>query len=289
MSVSLTEALRWASVYLQEAGIAQHRLEAELLLAHLLQVERLFFYTHRDSLLKKKEWARYRSWIYRRAAQEPFAYIVGEKEFYGYRFCVNKAVLIPRPETEHLVEVVINWVEENCGKEEELHLLEHGTGSGALAITLALLLPRSQVWATELSPKALRVARSNAAIHKVQQRIKFIKSNFWENLPSGQLFQVIVSNPPYIPSAEIKNLPPDVRQEPLLALDGGQDGLDAYRTLLEGLPRYLAPGGLFAVECGYQQRPRLEKLFRRTGIFCHLEVHKDYAGHERILCGRRSV
>ncbi|NLC51671.1 MAG: hypothetical protein GX764_05120, partial [Firmicutes bacterium] len=98
-----------------------------------------------------------------------------------------------------------------------------------------------------------------------------------------------VSNPPYIPSAEIKNLPPDVRQEPLLALDGGQDGLDAYRTLLEGLPRYLAPGGLFAVECGYQQRPRLEKLFRRTGIFCHLEVHKDYAGHERILCGRRSV
>lgn len=288
MGIMLREALNWASSCLKKAKIAAPRFEAELLMAHLLEVDRLHLYLKLESALSKKEWESYRSLVQRRSLHEPFAYIAGEKEFCGFCFMVNKSVLIPRPETELLVEAAVSWVKKSFARGKGVRLLEHGTGSGAVAVSLALLLPEAQIWATEISADALKVAESNARRHAVEERVTFFHGNFWQNLPEDLLYDAVITNPPYIPRQELSKLSPGVRcYEPRLALDGGDDGLDAYRSILRGLPEKLIAGGLFAVEMGWSQRVSLEAFLWSSGAFSRLEVLRDYAGHERILLAYR--
>jgi release factor glutamine methyltransferase len=232
--------------------------DAELLLLHQLGISRAQLLAHPDRELTEEEECSYRHSIHRRASTEPIQYITGQQEFYGIDFRVSPAVLIPRPETEHLVEAVL----QQLSHDEPLQLLDVGTGSGILAITLALHLPHAYITAVDISADAIHVARQNAEAHHVVQRIDFIESDLLAAVPSG-LFDAIVSNPPYIPAADRATLHPEVRDhEPSTALFAGSDGLDIYRRLIPQSFDALKPNGLLALEIGHGQQESLASLLQ---------------------------
>jgi release factor glutamine methyltransferase len=239
-----------------------HR-DAELLFLHTLKISRVTLLAHPGRELTAGEVAVYEAAIARRRGHEPIQYITGEQEFYGLLLRVTPAVLIPRPETEHLVEAALQLLP----KDRSIKIVDVGTGSGAIAIALAVHLPNSEVIALDLSAEALAVATANAREHNVADRIRFLQSDLLADLPgnegAGQCFDAIVSNPPYIPESDRADLHPEVRDhEPAGALFAGPEGLDLYRRLIPQAHIALKPNGLLALEIGHGQREALAALLR---------------------------
>jgi release factor glutamine methyltransferase len=235
---------------------AQAARDAELLLLHHLGITKAQRLAHPDRELTAEEELGYRESILRRLANEPIQYITGQQEFYGLPFHVTPAVLIPRPETEHLVEAVL----ERLPRHRPLRILDVGTGSGILAIILARQLPDATITAVDISAQALAVARRNAETHQIAARIRFLESDLF-NAVDGEYFDAVVSNPPYVPATGRATLQPQVRDyEPAEALFAGLDGLDLYRRLIPAAHAALVPGGLLALEIGHGQSAAIAAL-----------------------------
>jgi release factor glutamine methyltransferase len=234
--------------------------DAELLLLHILQIPRVALIAHPNRELTPDQRSLYENRIARRLRHEPVQYITGQQEFYGLTFKVTPAVLIPRPETEHLVETVLKLLPAN----EPLRIADIGTGSGAIAIALAVHLPQANITALDISTKALAVARTNAREHHVANRIRFLQSDLLSALDhEAETLDAIVSNPPYIPEADRNTLHPQVRDhEPATALFAGETGLDIYRRLIPQAYSALKPNGLLALEIGHDQRDAIASLLQ---------------------------
>jgi release factor glutamine methyltransferase len=255
--------------------------DAAILLQHLLAVERATLIAHPERTLDRGQQAHYQLLLARRLRFEPIQYILGETEFYGLRLKVTPAVLIPRPETELLVESVLGRLPHG----QPLRMADIGSGSGAIAIALAHALPQAELTALDLSPAALAIARENAATHRLADRIAFVESDLLAAVAKATPYDVIVSNPPYIPASDAATLHPQVRDhEPSLALFAGTDGLDAYRRLIPQAFALLKPGGLLALEIGYGQRDALDQLL---SDFNAVEFLPDLQGIPRVALAVR--
>lgn len=258
--------------------LPEARRDAELLLLHVLGRDRAWLITHSDEILTAAQAAKYQGWLARRAAQEPVQYIVGEQEFWGLRLRVTADVLIPRPETEHLVEAALELLPEG----EAVRVADIGTGSGAIAIALAVSRPQAQVTALDLSAAALQIARENTAAHAVAGRVRFLESDLLAAV-RGERFAMIVSNPPYVPGGE--DLEPQVRDfEPHTALFAGVEGLDVYRRLIPEAAEALEPGGWLLMEIGHGQRAALAELMRAWEDVSFVD---DLQGIPRVVMGRK--
>jgi release factor glutamine methyltransferase len=275
---TMLEVIQWTTRHFQQKGIGNPRLEAEVLLAHLLDIDRMGLYLNYETPLTEGERAAYREMIQRRTAGEPIAYIVGYKEFWSMRFAVSPECLIPRPETEHLVEEAVRI---GKGLQLPLRALEIGHGCGAIAIALATELEGAQIVATDISPGVRSLAQENADAYGVGDRIQFVLGDLYP--PGEGPFNLICSNPPYIPSAEVLQLAPEVRDyEPLTALDGGEDGLRFFREIAQGAPNFLAEGGWLLLEMGKGQDPQVAAMLQERG-FTHIDLIPDYAGITRVI------
>ena len=270
--------LNWTKQYFGEKGVENPRLDAEVLLSHILRKDRLYLYVNFDQPLEGTELAAFRAAVKKRAARLPVAYITGEKEFMGLDFQVTPAVLIPRPDTEILIEAALKIL----GSADSPRILDIGTGSGAICISMLVNLPSAEAVTVDISPEAILVAKSNAERHGVSQRLTFCQGDLF-NPVKGQVFSAILSNPPYIPEADILTLTPEVRQEPNLALAGGKDGLDFYRRIIQEGRNYLAPHGFIAMEVGIGQARQVADLAEKSGYFIVSEIVKDYGGIERVV------
>ena len=272
---------------LSEAGIPDAQLEAELILEHVCNKNRAQLFLERDYSLSKAELDQCEKLLVRRCTREPLAYILGEQEFWSLPFKVTPDVLIPRPETELLVEAALEFVS-TLGDEFQGPVLDIGTGSGIIPIVLAKELPQAYFYAIDRSPAALQVARENADCHEVSEKIQFLASDLFQGIDAGLVFPLIVSNPPYVVHDTIRGLEPEVcKYEPHLALDGGEDGLDTIRLLAEQLGEYLAPGGGIVLEIGFDQEEKILQIFNEIPFLVDVQVRPDYAGLARICTARR--
>lgn len=279
---TITRVLEWTKQYFANKGIENPRLDAEILLCAVLKCERITLYVHFDQPLSEEELTEYRGYVARRAQQEPLAYILGEKAFMRHSFKVNPAVLVPRPETELLVESVAKA----AAGAGAASLLDLGTGSGAIIVSLLELLPEAAGTAVDISAAALAVAGENAEAIGVSSRLTLVESDLFDGMPAGQTFDIIVSNPPYIPAADIAGLAADVQREPRGALDGGSDGLDFYRRIAAGCGTWLKPDGLLAFEVGIGQAQQVAELCWQAGLTV-TALRKDYAEIERMVFATR--
>ncbi len=277
---TVRRVLAWTSGHFEKLGLDSPRLTAELLLAHVLKTSRVRLYTDLDRPLEPGELAGYRALIARRAAGEPTSYLTGTREFYGRPFAVDPRVLVPRPETELLVEAVLQAVP----KDRPVRLLDLCTGTGCVGVTLALERPLARVVATDLSPGATEVARANAAALGVAARVDARVGDLFEPVQDEDPFDAVVANPPYVPRSEIPTLSAEVRREPVQALDGGEDGLDVVRRIVAGAPRWLVPGGLLALEIGDGQGPAVQGLLQTAG-YGSVRIERDLARHDRLALG----
>ena len=274
---SVLEVLRWTTTYLEEKGIDSPRLDAELLMAAALDKDRVGLYLCHDQPLQAGELEAVRELVKRRALREPLQYILGRTEFWSLPFRVSPAVLIPRPDTEVLIEEGLKVLETEPGP-----VLDVGTGSGALAVALARTCA-VQVRAVDISPEALEIARANAADNAVADKITFVCEDLQALQPGS--YRLLVSNPPYVTSAQMAELMPEVgAHEPKLALEGGADGLMAYRALARQVHGLLQPGGWLLVEVGVGQADAVEEIFTTAGLQqCYQRC--DYAGIARVVGG----
>jgi release factor glutamine methyltransferase len=276
--------VRWAADDFRARGIESPRLEAELLLAHALGTDRMRIIVETDRGLADDELARYRALIQRRRKGEPVAYLRGYKEFYGRSFRVDERVLVPRADTEILVETALSRTAERSMGRRYLDLC---TGSGCVAISLARERPSCKVFAVDASEPALAVARDNGVRLGAAAQMAWLAGDLFEPLAAfpGLAFDLVTANPPYIPEGELASLPLDIRGfEPRLALSGGDDGLDVMRRIVAGAPRFLRQGGVLAVEMGMGQTSRVQALFEQAG-FGGIRIDKDYGGHDRVTSG----
>jgi release factor glutamine methyltransferase len=259
------------------------RLDAETLLLHVLRQERAWLMAHGDEETSDAAVTEFAGLVALRAAGEPIQYILGSTEFFGLPFSVGPGVLIPRPETEHLIEEVIRLAGQF--DEDRVSIADVGTGSGIIAVALAHALPKARIAAVDLSPQALLVARENADRNRVAGRIEFFEGDLLAPL-AGRSFSIIASNPPYVPTSDLASLAVEVREhEPYTALFAGADGLDVYQRLVPEASEYLLPGGWLVMEIGYGQRDAIETMLRSHG---YGEVHfvVDYQGIPRVAVGR---
>ncbi|KAF0196368.1 MAG: release factor glutamine methyltransferase [Bacillota bacterium] len=297
--MSLHSLWQWGTAELAAAGLEDSRWQAELLLRGIVEVTRAKFMTYPELQVTHLDTERFRDAIRRRSLGMPVQYILGKQEFYGREFIVTPDVLIPRPETEVLVEEVLSKMLPLCrgttlscpytkasGSQfpDRLRLLDLCTGSGCIGLTLAAELPQARVVATDISLQALGVAKQNAHKVGVANRVEFKQGDLCSAL-QGDIFDVIVSNPPYIETAAIPTLSRDVQNEPIGALDGGADGLEFYRRIADGLGQHLAPGGLVAVEIGHGQGQDVMQLFAQAGLI-DITLILDLAGKERVVMGK---
>ena len=266
---------------------AEPGLDAEVLLRHVLQTDRTRPYRDSDKHISRQEQKDYRRLLERRAQGEPVAYLTGLREFMSLEFTVSPEVLIPRPETELLVETVLNDLRPFSGQP---CIVDVGTGSGAIAVSLAYYLPEAKVWAVDISPAALKVAGQNACNHGVVDRLAFLEGDLLSTLPDdlrGRL-DWVAANLPYIPHGEIPVLQPEVaKYEPRLALDGGPDGLEPYRRLIPQAWKYLKPGGKLIMEMGWDQGQALAGILADRD-WQAVEIVKDYAGLDRFVRARKA-
>jgi release factor glutamine methyltransferase len=280
---TIDAVVRWATDDFRARGIDKPRLDAEVLLAHALGTTRMQLVIDAKKPLAPGELARFREMVKRRRTHEPVAYLLGAREFYGRSFKVDRRVLIPRPDTETLVDVALARTE---GVSLSMRALDLCTGSGCVAITLARQRPTSRVHATDVSDGALEVARENA-LRLGAYNVSFGRGDLYEAAPPGARFDVITANPPYIASAEVETLQADIKDfEPRLALDGGADGLTIAARVIAGAPAWLAPGGVLAIEIGQGEAPDVVARFEASG-FTDVTVTRDLARIERVVSGRR--
>ncbi len=278
--------IKEAVLALDGHGFANPRLDAEVLLCSLLKKDRTILYGHPEKTLTEQDLEEFRQRIARRKRGEPVAYIVGEKEFWSLPFKVNRHVLIPRPETEILVEEVLRV----CGSEGAANprILEIGTGCGAISIVLASELKEAQIVATDISPEATAVALRNAHRAGVGERISFLTGNLFQPV-SGE-FDIIVSNPPYISAAEYDRLSLEVREfEPKSALLAGIEGSEFHREIISGGVFYLKTGGWLFLETGAGQKERVENMLKESNLYDSIASRTDYAGFDRVSIARRRL
>ncbi|MFW6051334.1 MAG: peptide chain release factor N(5)-glutamine methyltransferase [Myxococcota bacterium] len=274
---SIRRVLDWTARDFAARGIDTARLDAELLVAHALGLERVGLYLDLDRPLQPAERERIRALVKRRRDREPVAYILGRREFYGRTFEVGPAVLVPRPDTETLVEHAL------ARPTGENRVLDLCTGSGIVAITLAAEREDLRVDATDLSEEALAVARRNAERHGVADRIEWLAGDLFQALPPDRRYALITANPPYIAEGDFASLEPEVaRWEPRIALAGGSEGLDVVQRIARGAGERLVPGGRVLVEVGAGQAPEVARLFEEAGLV-HAATHRDIAGIERVV------
>lgn len=286
--MTVLEVIKRSTPFLAQKGVESPRLQVELLLAHALKLPRLQLYLNFERVLADAELETLRTLVKRRGQREPLQHILGSVSFCGLELAVSSDVLIPRPETELLAERAWNFLNLNPSgspgtQPAGCRALDFGTGSGCLAIAIAVKSPGARLVALDVSAAALSVARANAERHQVSDRLQFLESQGFTALPEGSAFDLIVSNPPYIPSGDIAALPPEVRDhDPRLALDGGADGLDFYRRLAAEAGAFLRPAGRMMLEFGDGQSETLRALLANAGWQVE-SVENDYSGRARIL------
>ena len=277
---TISKQLSKATASLEAAGIDTARLDAEVLLAYVLNSRRLALYVHVAQELTDEQIKRYENLILRRLERIPVAYLVGHKEFMGLNFAVTPDVLIPRLDTEVLAQGVIEHLQDFSGR--AIEIADIGTGSGAICISILKFLDNAIADAVDVSAKALDIARFNAEKFNVTDRINFYEGSLFEPL-AGKKFDVVISNPPYVLSGDMDNLQPEISTEPRIALDGGADGLDFYRQIIDAAPNFLNDDGFLAVEVGANQADAVVKLINETGAFSYTQVWKDLANIERVV------
>jgi release factor glutamine methyltransferase len=278
---TIIKTLQWTTTYFESHGIDQSRTDAEVLLAHALHLKRIELYTNYDKPLRDQELKTFKSLIQRRILREPVAYIIEKKEFWSLDLMVTPDVLIPRPETECLVEAALDFIPKGA----DCDILDLGTGSGAIILALAHERPGHRFYAVDRSEAALIVARKNAQRHGLEKAITFLQGDWFEGVRNLQKqFDIIVSNPPYIPTHQIKELSPEIAQyEPRYALNGGKDGLDAVRFIIRTAPDYLVPKGKILLEIGYDQRSAIAALTKKLGCYKDFVCLKDYGKNDRVV------
>jgi release factor glutamine methyltransferase len=284
---TIRRALTGGVESLSAAGIESARLDAEVLLRDALSIGRTELYLRLDDSMSVEDQSVFRSLLQRRMRHEPVAYITGRQEFWSFNFQVTPDVLIPRPETERLVETALQ-VTSGFPADLPLRILDIGTGSGVLAVTLAKELPQAQVFATDISLSTAALARANAARHGLSERINFVVGDLLEGICIGMPFNVIITNPPYVRSRELATLSPEIKDwEPHLALDGGTDGLDFYRRIASQANSYLVPGGVLLLEIGFDMAQDVLELFNAQPHYERAQIVRDYAGKDRVIVIRR--
>jgi release factor glutamine methyltransferase len=281
MPETVLSLLRRAADHLKNHHVSEPRASAELLLGHVLGLDRLSLYLNADRPLEAEELEGFSRCLKRRLLREPVQYITGTQEFWSLALTVTPDVLIPRPETELLVEALLDFARKTGA--EQMRLMDVGTGSGAIAIAAARELPKAVVVAGDLSLAALRLARDNARRHQVSQRMHFLCTDLFCGLRRS-LFDVVVTNPPYVKSSDFPLLPPEIRDyEPRHALDGGEDGLQTIRVLINQAPDFLRSGGILALEMGAGQADAVGALISRTDRYRGEHILKDYSAIDRVL------
>lgn len=289
MTGTVAGLLQWSESLLAGKGIENPGLDSELLLAEAFSIKRQDIWIYPERVADRKETNRFKDFIRRRAAREPFAYIIGRKEFWSLDFKVNSEVMAPRPETEVLIECLLKIVRENYGY-KKLRVLDMGTGPGNIAITAARELPQCKVTAVDLSAGALAVAHENIRAYDLSDRIQAVQADLFSSFRVGDVgwFDFILSNPPYIRSEEIEKLMPEVRDyEPRGALDGGVTGLDFYERIIAQGHSLIRPGGFILFEIGMDQAEAITRTIETHGGYDTLQVRQDYSGRDRVLSARR--
>lgn len=281
---TVERVLGFATDDFKSRGIETARLDAELLLSLTLKLDRVRLILEKKRPLAREELGRYRELIKRRRTREPIAYILGEREFYGHPFRVDARVLIPRPDTETLVDVAL---ERSQARFMFGNALDLCTGSGCVAIAFAKRRPTWRVTGVDLSEDALVVARQNALRLGAVFGVRFTSGDLFQGIPEDANLDLVTANPPYIPSRDVDELEPGVRDfEPRLALDGGGDGMAFIARIVDEASKRLNSGGVLAIEVHYDQATRVTALFERAGLV-DIEKRRDYGGHERVVSGRR--
>ena len=275
------ELLEWTTSYFDKHNIPNPRLDAEVLLGHLLDKSRLQLYLHFDMPVFQKDLTVFRELIKKRIERTPISYLTKHKEFMSLDFYIDERVLIPRPETEFIVETVLNSTNSNPQR-----ILEIGTGSGIIAISLAVNMPECEIIATDISKEALVVAEKNRDTHSCEERITLMQGDLYEPIQSQDTpkFHWIVSNPPYVASTERNNISSDVYEyEPHIALFAGNDGLAIIRRLIAEAPKFLLPKGQLIFEIGEKQSEHVKELLDKQSEFKDFQLINDYAGIERVV------
>jgi release factor glutamine methyltransferase len=283
---TVQRVLRWATDDFRSRGLESPRLDAELLLCRTLGIDRIKLIVESKRPLAPPELERFKALFRRRRKAEPMAYVLGEREFYGLSFRVDARVLVPRPDTEILVETALRRTR---SRDQFGAAVDVCTGSGCVAVAFSKQRPTWRVCASDVSAGALQVASLNAQRLGTVFGFSFFKSDLFNQLPEGQRYSLITANPPYIPRGEIPDLQQDVRDyEPHVALDGGDDGLDLVRRIISEARPLLAPGGVLAMEIGHDQADRVHRLMQSAG-YSEIERDRDYGGFERVISGILSV
>lgn len=279
--MNIKNILKKATDILKENNVEDYNLKIKLLLSNILNKSKEYIMIHEDEEIETSLEKEFFSKLDRIKNNEPVQYVINSQEFMGLNFFVNNNVLIPQPDTEILVQEIIDVSNKIINK--KMNILDLCTGSGAIIISLAKKIENCNFFASDISKKALDVAKENAKKHNVD--ISFIESNIFENFSNDQKFDIIASNPPYIKRETIKTLSKEVQNEPLIALDGGMDGLDFYRKIIKESKNYLNSNGLLMLEIGYDQKQEVENLFKQNG---YIEVYskKDFAQNDRIVVGK---
>ncbi|HSW00092.1 MAG TPA: peptide chain release factor N(5)-glutamine methyltransferase [Sedimentisphaerales bacterium] len=283
---TIQKLLTWLTEYLTQKDVDSPRLSAELLLSYVLGLKRIELYTQFGKVVPQEQLDPLRSLVKRAGLHEPVAYLVGRAEFYSIEFEVTAACLIPRPETEQLVQRAIEFLRKREGEQLVCDLC---AGCGIIAVAIAKNVPAAKVIATDISAEALAVATKNVEKHKLQERIELRQGDLFEPLiPPLDQFDLIASNPPYVSAAEYEMLDKNVKDyEPRIALYAGEWGLDVYRRIAEKVGPFLKPDGILLLEIGYQQGPAVRELLETSGVFASIEVEKDFQKHDRVVVARR--
>lgn len=281
---TVLKILQWTAAYLKSHHIENPRAAAEILLAYVLKTDRVSLYVRYDQPLGKQELQQFKSLIQRRIQREPVAYITGIRGFWSMDLQVNPDVLIPRPETECLVEAVLEDLSGNPGLKPR-RILDLGTGSGTIILALASQLRQDHFFASDRSFAAVLLARKNARQHQLDGQVHFFCADWMEALKVGKArFDIILSNPPYVRTDQIAGLEPEVSKfEPFPALNGGSDGLECLRLIVRDAHRYLKPGGRLFLEIGFDQREDLQNIIQHNGNYSEIIFKQDYAGLDRVV------
>jgi release factor glutamine methyltransferase len=284
---TIQKLLNWVTEYLTQKGVDAPRLSAELLLSNVLGLKRIELYTLYNKVVAQEQLTQLRGLVKRAGEHEPVAYLVGKTEFYSIEFEVTPDCLIPRPETELLVQRSIELLRQRTGPQSICDLC---TGCGIIAVAIARNVPDAKVLATDISESALAVAAKNVEKHKLAERVEWRSGDLFEPLvPKLDQFDLIVCNPPYVSEAEYEALDKNVKDyEPRIALYAGPDGLDVYRRIVEKVDQFLQLDGILLLEIGYQQGPAIRELLEQTGTFAQIRIDKDLPGHDRVVVARRT-
>ena len=283
--MTVLEAIQKSAEFLGKKNVESPRLQVELLLAHLLKMPRMKLYLNFERVLSSSETNALREFVKRRGQREPLQHIVGSTSFCGYEIAVNSHALVPRPETELLAEE--GWKFITARHSSLVTALDFGTGTGCIAIALAAKYPSAKIVATDISPDAIALAKENAVKNSVAERIEFLQADGFATVPKNAPFDLIISNPPYIPSPEIETLQPEVRDfDPRAALDGGADGLNFYRMLAAKTKSFLKPDGKIMLEFGDGQADAIKSIFENEKWIVEA-VKEDYSQRARILIARK--